>query len=87
MQEPHRQVGMGRVVTSGSLCGEVIRTLVWNARDVGLIPALGAMFLIFVTPTTLAAMTMCKVRIGWLLNLPVCIYMCDHFLYVSNCEL
>ena len=39
-KEPHRQVGVGRVVTSGSP----------DARDVGLIPALGAIFPIFIHP-------------------------------------
>ena len=54
---PHKQVGMGRVVTSGSLGGVMFRTLAQNARDVGLIPTLGAIFPIFITPTTLVSVT------------------------------
>ena len=30
----------------------MVSTLTWNARDVGLIPALGAIFSIFITPMT-----------------------------------
>ena len=33
-------------------------TLAWNARDVGLGPTLGTVFLIFVTPITLVAISM-----------------------------
>ena len=43
---------MCRMVTSESLGGVRFRTLAWNARDVGSIPALGAIFPIFMTPTT-----------------------------------
>ena len=39
--EPHSQVGMGRVGTSGSLGDVMVSTLDENARDVGSIPALG----------------------------------------------
>ena len=52
-KEPQREVGVDRVMTSGSLGG----VMVWNTRDVGSIPALGAIFPIFITPTTLVAMT------------------------------
>ena len=48
-KEPHKQVVVGRVVTSGSLDGV---TLVWNARDVGSIPTLGAIFPPFSSPPT-----------------------------------
>ena len=48
----HRQVGVGIVVTSGSRCGGFGSTLAWNARDVALIPALGTIIPIFITPTT-----------------------------------
>ena len=51
--EPHRKGSMGRVVTSGSLGGLMVSTLALNARDVGSIPARGALFLIFITPTTI----------------------------------
>ena len=51
--EPYRQVGMGRVVTSGSLVGVMVSTLAWNARDVGYIPTLDAIFPILITPMTL----------------------------------
>ena len=37
-KEPRRQVGVGRVVISGSLGGLMVNTLARNARAVGLIP-------------------------------------------------
>ena len=43
-KEPHRQVGVGRVVESGSLGGVMISTLAEIARDVGLISALELYF-------------------------------------------
>ena len=49
---PHRQVVVGRVV-SGSLVRVMVSTLVWNARVMGSIPPLGAIFPIFITPMTL----------------------------------
>ena len=52
-KEPYKQIGMGRVVTSGSLCGVMVSTLDQNDRDVGSIPTLGTIFPIFITPTTL----------------------------------
>ena len=48
-KELHRQVDMGSVVKLGSLGAEIVSTLTWNARDVGLIPNLGAVFPIFIT--------------------------------------
>ena len=45
------------MVTSGSLGTVLVSTLAWNARDVGLIPALGAIFPIFITLTTLVVVT------------------------------
>ena len=72
-KELHRQVGVGIVVTSGSfLCVMV------NAKDVGSIPTQGAMFRIFITPTSLVAMPtiMYKICTVWLLNLP-CTYVCE----------
>ena len=50
-KEPHRQAGM---VTSGSLGGVMVITPAPNARQVGSIPALGKIFPIFITPTTIA---------------------------------
>ena len=47
----------------------MVTILAQNARDVSLIPALGKMFPIFITPTTLVAVTM----ILYKLNLP-CVY-------------
>ena len=44
---------MGTVVTSGSIGGEVVNTLAGNTRAVGLIPPLGTIFLIFITPMTI----------------------------------
>ena len=45
---------MGRLMTSGSLSGVMVSTLAQNVRlrDVGSIPALGAIFLIPIIPTT-----------------------------------
>ena len=43
-KELHRQVGMGIVVTSGSLHGVMVSTLTQSARDVGSIPTLGTIF-------------------------------------------
>ena len=40
------------MVTSGSLYGVMVSTLAQNARDVDLIPTLGAIFPIFITSTT-----------------------------------
>ena len=36
----------------------MVSTLAWNAKDVGLIPALGTIFPIVIRPMTLVAMTM-----------------------------
>ena len=47
----HRQTCTGRVVTSGTVGGELVNTLAQNVRDVALIPALGTIFSIFITPT------------------------------------
>ena len=47
-KELHSLVGI--VVTSGNLCG--VKTLAWNAKDMGSIPTLGTTFPIFITPTT-----------------------------------
>ena len=54
-KELHRQVRVGIVLTSWTnmLCNGM--TLTWNARDVRLIPALGTIFPIFTTPTTLSS--------------------------------
>ena len=49
----HRLVGMDRVVTSESLGGEMIRTFVHNAADVGSTLTLGAVHTIFIIPMTL----------------------------------
>ena len=48
-----------------------------NARDVALIPTLGTMFLIFLTPITLVAMTMIMYKLCAVcfLNLP-CVCKC-----------
>ena len=43
---------MWTMVTSSGLGGVMIGTLAWNARDVDPIPALGATFLISITPMT-----------------------------------
>ena len=50
----------------------MVSTLAWNATDVGLIPALGTISPIFITPMILVAVTsiLSKLRTVWLLNLP-----------------
>ena len=50
-KKPHRQVDAGREVTSGCLAGVMLSLLVWDARDVGLIPYLGAICPIFINPS------------------------------------
>ena len=52
-KEPHIQVGVGRIVTCGSLGAVVVNTLTWNAPGVGSIPALSTFFPVFITQTTL----------------------------------
>ena len=52
----HRQVGMGIVVTSGKPTWRNGCTLAWNASHVVLSPTLGAVFPIFITPTTLVSL-------------------------------
>ena len=66
------QVGVGIVVTSGSLGGVMVSTLVWNTRDVASILILGTIFPIFITPMTLVAviMNLYKLHAVWLLNVP-----------------
>ena len=44
-----KEPGVDGVLASRSLCGVMVSTLAWNARDVGYIPALGVIFLIFIT--------------------------------------
>ena len=48
----HRQVGVGRMVSSGLLGGVVVITLTRNARDVGSIPDLCTIFRLVIIPTT-----------------------------------
>ena len=56
-KEPHRQVGVGSMVTSGSLGSLMVSTLAQNARGVGSIPTLGPIFHIFITATSYEAST------------------------------
>ena len=51
--DPHRQIAVVRMVTSGNLFGEMISTLARKARGGGSIPALGKILLIFITLMTL----------------------------------
>ena len=51
-KEPHRQVGLDRIITSGRLGGLMVSTMAQNTRAMGSTPALGAIFLILITPTT-----------------------------------
>ena len=43
-KDPHRQAGLGGVLTLGSFSGVMVSTLALIARDVGLTPVLGAIF-------------------------------------------
>ena len=52
-KELHSQVGMGRLMISGNIADVIVSTLFLNARDVGSIPVVGAIFSTLLTPTTL----------------------------------
>ena len=43
-----KELGAGRMLTSGNLGGVMVTTLAQNARDMGSIPTLGT--IIFITP-------------------------------------
>ena len=74
-KEFHRLVGVGTVVTSGSLCGVMVSTLGWNARDVGSIPTLVTIFpIIFSTPMTV----ICRHHMCDYLKMPL---LTDHMLW------
>ena len=49
-KEPHKQVGMGRVMTAWSLGGVMVSTKAQNARDLGSNFLLGTIFLIPISP-------------------------------------
>ena len=51
-KELHIMIGVGTMVTLGSIDGVMVSTLAWNARDAGSIPALGTIYPVFITPTT-----------------------------------
>ena len=78
-KEPHRQVGISMVQSSGTLYGVIVNILSWNARNVGSIPALGTIFPISMTPTTLVAaiMILYKLYAAWLLNI-LCVCICNN---------
>ena len=48
-KEPHRQVGVGKIVTPRSLGDVMVRTLDRNTIDVGSILSIGIIFPIFTT--------------------------------------
>ena len=82
-KEPNRQVGMGKVVTSGSLDDQMLSTLAPNARGEGSNPSLGEIFHIFITtmmPVSVTWTTL-KLRTVWLLNL-LCACICVSVLVV-----
>ena len=56
-QESHRQLSVGKMVTSRSLGGEMVSPLSWNLKDVGSNPDLGTIFLISITPTRQVSLT------------------------------
>ena len=75
---------MGIYILSGGLCGEMVRTLAPNARDVGSIPAQGTTFPIFISPINLVTVTMILYKLLNLLYVCVCtvtacMYLIIHF--------
>ena len=59
----------------------MVSTLAQNARDMGLIPALGELFPIVTTPMTLVDVILYKLHVVWLLHLSsVYIYI---YIYVN----
>ena len=75
--QARRQAVVGRVVATGNLDGVMVSTLAQNARNMGSIPVLDAIFPIFIIHKTVIAMTMILYRIHsvWLLNLS-CVCIC-----------
>ena len=67
---PRKQGGVGRVVTSESMCGVIVSTRARNARDVGSIPALGAIFSIFITLRTVLKICHIYALLIWAFFLP-----------------
>ena len=62
------------MVTSGSLADIIDSTLTRSARDVGLIPALGAIFPIFITPMRLITIIIIQYKLRSVVEPTVCIY-------------
>ena len=71
------------MVISGSLGGEMVSTLAWNARDVCSIPTVGTIFPMFITSMTLVAMIMIlyKLCTVWLSN-RTCVCKCKVIAYM-----
>ena len=65
-KELQREVGVGSMVTSGSLDCVMVDS---KARDVGLIPTVGTIFPIFITSNAAVTMILYKLYDGWSLNL------------------
>ena len=82
-REPHRQVDVGRMVTSQSLGGVIVNTPTWNAGEGGSIPALGAIFPIFITTRDTGSMTRTVYKLHTVSLLNLCMYMYGHFVVVS----
>ena len=79
-KEHHREVGITRVVTSGSLGGVMASTLAQYWRGVGLNPALGTIFPIFIThlsPVPWPDSFLYKLWATWLLNLLCVLCICN----------
>ena len=76
---------VGKNLPSGILGGVVVSTLVWNARDVGSIPAHWAICHISITHTMLVDVTMIpyKLQVVCSLNL---LFMAIHVTSLSFCE-
>ena len=74
---------MGRVVTLLGLGGVMVSTLAWNARNVRSIPALGTIFLVFITPMTLVAVTITLIIVVVYRCVYIYIYMCIYiYIYI-----
>ena len=71
-QKPHEQIDVGTVMASRSLGGVMVSTQTQNGRDMDLIPVVGAILPLVITPMILVAVTMIlyKLCAVWLLNLP-----------------
>ena len=87
-KESHGQVGVSKVVTLGTLDSIMSSTLTWNARDLGSIPALGAIFPIFITHTlVLCGGDLVQTKHCMVVKPTLCMYVyVSTILYVYTCN-